>query len=70
MNTGFLRKYVWLLLALLLPCGFSACSDSDEPTREPEVIKPSGDDKQEQTTYYTLAEAYINQFCYDHLSTS
>ena len=68
MNTGFLRKFVWLLLALLLPCGFSACSDSDEPPREPEVIKPSGGDKQEQTTYYTLAEAYINQFCYDQMS--
>ena len=68
MNTEFLRKYVWLLVALLLPCGFASCSDSDEPTREPEVIKPSGDDKQEQTTYYTLAEAYINQFCYDQMS--
>ena len=63
MNLTYLRKYLWLLLVSLLPMGFVACSDDDEPVREPEVIEP--DDESE---YYTFSEAYINLFCYDQMS--
>lgn len=64
------KKYIGMLLALLLPTGFVACSDDDAPQREPEVITPT--DKEEEDTaspqYYTQAEPYINQFCYDQMS--
>ena len=64
-----LKKYVWLLLAVLLPSGFLACSDGDEPAREPEVITPpSGGQGENEKDYYTFKEAYINQFCYDQMS--
>jgi C-terminal processing protease CtpA/Prc len=64
-----LKKYVWLLLAVLLPSGFLACSDGDEPAREPEVITPpSGGQEGSKKEYYTFKEAYINQFCYDQMS--
>ena len=64
-----LKKYVWLLLAVLLPSGFVACSDNDEPAREPEVITPpSGGQEGSKKEYYTFKEAYINQFCYDQMS--
>lgn len=70
MNTALLKKYVWLLFAILLPLGMLSCSDDDEPTKEPELITPPDDNKQEeQTTYYTIAEPYVNQFCYDQMST-
>ena len=69
MNTALLKKYVWLLFAILLPLGMLSCSDDDEPTKEPELITPPDDNKQEeQTTYYTIAEPYVNQFCYDQMS--
>lgn len=64
------KKYIGMLLALLLPMVFVACSDDDAPQREPEVITPT--DKEETTDgpqYYTQAEPYINQFCYDQMST-
>ena len=64
------KKYIGMWLALLLPTGFVACSDDDAPQREPEVITPT--DKEEEDTaspqYYTQAEPYINQFCYDQMS--
>lgn len=63
------KKYVWVLLMGLMPMGFVSCSDSDEPVREPEVIKPS--DKEEdknKVEYYEFPEAYVNQFCYDQMS--
>ena len=64
-----MKKYVWLLLAVLLPSGFVACSDGDEPAREPEVITPpSGGQEGSKKEYYTFKEAYINQFCYDQMS--
>ena len=64
-----LKKYVWLLLVVLLPSGFLACSDGDEPAREPEVITPpSGGQEGSKKEYYTFKEAYINQFCYDQMS--
>ena len=64
-----LKKYVWLILAVLLPLGFVACSDDDGPVREPEVITPpSGGQEGSKKEYYTLKEAYINQFCYDQMS--
>ena len=70
MNLLFLRKCVWLLFAVGLPIGFAACSEDDEPTREPSVITPSEDDekKEGEPDYYTFPEAYINQFCYDQMS--
>ena len=64
-----LKKFVWLLLAVLLPSGFWSCSDGDEPAREPEVITPpSGGQEGSKKEYYTFKEAYINQFCYDQMS--
>lgn len=63
-----MKKYIGLLLAFLLPLGFVTCSDNDGPTRNPEVIKPSEEEKEDETTYYTFPEAYINQFCYDQMS--
>ena len=69
MNREKMKKYVWLLLAVLLPLGFVACSDSDEPAREPEVLTPpNGDQEGDEKEYYTFKEAYINQFCYDQMS--
>ena len=63
-----LKKYVGLLLAVLLPSGFVACSDNDEPAREPEVLTPpSGGQEDNKKEYYTFKEAYINQFCYDQM---
>lgn len=69
MNTHSLNRYLWLLLVAFLPLGFVACSDSDEPKREPVVINPSEKEpSSEELEYYTFAEAYINQFCYDYMS--
>ena len=46
-----------------------ACSESDEPVREPEVLTPpSGGQEGGEKEYYTFKEAYINQFCYDQMS--
>lgn len=65
MNKRFLKKYVWSLLIGSLSISLVACSDSDEPVREPEIITPSHPSDEE---HYTFVEAYINQFCYDQMS--
>ena len=69
MNIGNMKKYVWLFLAMLLPLGFVACSDSDEP--EKPVVKPNdkpgqGDDN--QTVAFTDSKAYANFFAFNVMS--
>lgn len=53
MNMNVLKKYVWLLVAVLLPIGFVACSDSDDP------VKEDGD------VVYQDEKAYANFFAYN-----
>ena len=68
---NMMKKYVWIFMAMILPWGFVACSDDEDPIKEPEVLIPSDDEKENDVAkpdYYTLTEAYINQFCYDQMS--
>lgn len=50
MNANFLKKYVWMLLAICLPMGFVGCSDSDDPVKE------------ETTQVYQDVKPYANFF--------
>ena len=61
MNTKSLRKYVCLLLAICLPMGFVACSDSDEPQKP--VVEPTPSPEPEDET--TKAYACVNFFGYN-----
>lgn len=56
-----IRKYLWLLFALLLPLGFVACSDSDEPLKP--VVRPSEEEDDEQA--YQDEKAYANFFAFN-----
>ena len=56
-----LKKYVWLLLAICLPMGFVACSDSDEPQKE--IVEPTPSPEPEDET--TKGYAYVNFFGYN-----
>ena len=73
MNVKMLRKYVWLIFAILLPMGFVACSESDDPVHQvtPPLDKDEEGDGGEDVDvpeHYTFVEAYINQFCYDQMA--
>ena len=64
-----LKKYVWLLLAVLLTSGFVACSDSDEP--EKPVVKPNdkpGQGGNNQLVAFTDSKAYANFFAFNVMS--
>ena len=65
MNTRLFKKYIWLLLAVLLPCGFMACSDSDEPLKP--VENPNGGNEDSKEAYQD-ENAYANFFAYNVLS--
>ena len=62
MNTHSLKKYAWLLLMGLLPLGFVACSDDDEPAKE--VIIPDEPDEPENEVYQD-SKVYANAFAYN-----
>ena len=69
MNISFLKKYVWMLFALMLPLGFVACSDSDEPLKE--VDTPEEEPQQpedEKVQAYQDEKAYANFFAYNAIS--
>ena len=67
MNVKMLRKYVWLMFAILLPMGFAACSESDDPVHQVTPPLNKGEDV-DVSEHYTSDEAYINQFCYDQMA--
>lgn len=56
---------------LMMPLGFIACSDKDEETPEPPVVKPDPENKEEEkeeeptVSYYTEAKYYANFFAYN-----
>ena len=68
-----MKKYVWLLLALCLPMGFVACSDSDDEPLKP-VVKPDDsqeeeeEEKEETSKAYQNEEAYVNFFSFNMMS--
>ena len=67
MNISILKKYAWMLFALMLPLGFVACSDSDEPLKEvdtPEKEEP----EEEKVQVYQDEKAYANFFAYNAMS--
>ena len=69
MNISFLKKYGWMLFALMLPLGFVACSDSDEPLKEvdtPEEEPQEPEDEKVQA--YQDEKAYANFFAYNAIS--
>ena len=55
------KKYVWMLLAVCLPMGFVACSDSDGPQKQ--VVEPTPSPEPEDET--TKAYACVNFFGYN-----
>ena len=69
MNVRDWKKYLWLVMSAWMTFGLVACSGDDDPVKQPVTIVPGEDDKDpDAPEYYTLAEAYINQFCYDQMS--
>lgn len=56
-----LRKYLWLLIALCLPLGLVACSDSDDPLKP--VVRP--DDGEDDEQAYQDEKAYANFFAFN-----
>ena len=64
MNTSVLRKYVWLLMVCLLPLGFVACSDDDEPLKEVEIPEEETPVEEEETAYQD-ERAYANFFAFN-----
>ena len=69
MNAEMLKKIVWLWLALLLPLGFVACSDDDEPLNP--VTPPQEEEQEkeeEESKAYQDERAYANFFAYNEMS--
>ena len=68
MNTDRMKKILWLMLAVLLPLGFTACSDDDKetPVEPVEPVNPEPDD--DETEAYASAEPYANFFGYNVMS--
>ena len=68
-----IKLYVWLLLAVLLPCGFVACSDSEEPAKP--IVKPNEGNENnnnqgssEEVKVYQDEKAYANFFSFNMMS--
>ena len=59
-----MRKYLYLFIALCLPLGFVACSDSDDPLKP--VVRPSEEEDDEQA--YQDEKAYANFFAFNVMS--
>ena len=67
MNVRFLKKYAWTMFALMLPLGFVACSDSDEPLKPvtpPQQEEPN-EPEEEKVVAYQDEKAYVNFFAYN-----
>ena len=65
-----LKKYVWLLLAVLLPSGFVACSDNNDEPEKP-VVNPNPNPNQgnnNQSVAFTDSKAYANFFAFNVMS--
>ena len=60
------RKYIWLLLAVLLPMGFAACSDNgDEPEKPVVNPNPNQGEDNKKPAAYTDTKAYANFFAFN-----
>lgn len=69
MNTKFLKKYVWMLLALALPMGFVGCSGGDDdPLKEVETPENGKDDPENEVVAYQSEHPYANFFAYNVLN--
>ena len=66
MNISFLKKYGWMLFALMLPLGFVACSDSDEPLKQIET--PEDQPEGNQVSAFQNEKAYANFFAYNAMN--
>ncbi len=55
------KKYLYLFIALCLPLGFVACSDSDDPLKP--VVRPDDGENDEQA--YQDEKAYANFFAFN-----
>ena len=65
MNIRFLKKYAWTMFALMLPLGFVACSDSDEPFKSVETPEEEKAPEEEKVQAFQDARAYANLFAYN-----
>ena len=66
-----LKKYIWLILAVLLPLGFVACSDNNDEPEKPVVNpneKPNEGGSTNQPVAFTDPKAYANFFAYNVMS--
>lgn len=68
MNIQLLKRYVWLLLAVLLPFGFVACSDDEEPKKIVNNPDQEEEEEQEQVTAYQDERAYANFFAFNTMN--
>ena len=64
-----MKKYVWLLLAVLLPSGFVACSDNNDEPEKPVVNpNPNQGGNNNQSVAFTDSKAYANFFAFNVMS--
>jgi C-terminal processing protease CtpA/Prc len=61
-----LKKYLYLFIALCLPLGFVACSDSDEPLKP--AVRPGDGEEVKGEKAYQDEEAYANFFGFNVMS--
>lgn len=59
------KKYITLLLAFLLPLGFVACSDNDEPLKPVDPPKEEPKEDPEEVKAYQDERAYVNFFAFN-----
>ena len=62
-----MKKYVWLLLAVLLTSGFVACSDNNDEPEKP-VVNPNQGGNNNQSVAFTDSKAYANFFAFNLMS--
>lgn len=60
-----MKKYIVFLMAFLLPLGFVACSDDDEPVKPVEPPKEEPTEDPEEIKAYQDERAYVNFFAYN-----
>lgn len=63
MNKNEMKKYLWLVLAVMLPLGFTGCSDDDDDPFKKTEIPEQGED--EQVKAYQEEAPYVNFFAYN-----
>ena len=60
-----MKKYIVFLMAFLLPLGFVACSDDDEPVKPVEPPQEEPTEDPEEIKAYQDERAYVNFFAYN-----